>query len=260
MTGELLVDIDSACVDAVHASPNFGPRRDGLTPAILILHYTGMPSAEKAIDWLSRPESNVSCHYVIDEHGRVTQMISETKRAWHAGESFWAGISDVNSASIGIEIQNPGHEHGYPDFPDAQMQSVISLSRDIIQRHGIPARNVLAHSDIAPVRKIDPGEKFDWAGLAAEGVGHWVEPQPLAPLIGEISRQPGRDDVAHAQRLLAQYGYGIEINGQHDAASRTVTRAFQRHFRPKRVDGLLDRSTVATLEYLIAALPVVPTV
>ena len=169
---------DSKLVDALHPSPNTGDRKKGSRPRLILLHYTGMPTAEKAIHWLAHPKSKVSCHYVIDDTGEITQMVPEGMRAWHAGVSHWAGETDINSASIGIEIQNPGHEHGYPDFPAEQMQAVAALCRDIAQRRAIRAESILAHSDVAPGRKIDPGEKFDWAWLAANGVGHWVEPAP----------------------------------------------------------------------------------
>ena len=146
---------------------------------MLILHYTGMPSCEDAIRCLASPQSGVSCHYVVDEDGAITQMVPEAFRAWHAGVSYWQGIEDINSCSIGIEIHNPGHDGAYPDFPDAQMAAVEALCLDIVDRNGIPPRRVLAHSDVAPRRKIDPGEKFDWAKLAQAGIGHWVEPADI---------------------------------------------------------------------------------
>jgi N-acetylmuramoyl-L-alanine amidase len=250
----VIVVRDSALVHDLHPSPNIGPRQaDGL-PSLLILHYTGMPSAAKAIDWLARPESKVSCHYVIDEQGRITQMVAEHMRAWHAGLSSWSGKTDINSASIGIEIQNPGHEHGYPEFPEPQMRAVAALSRDIMARNGIPPAGVLAHSDVAPARKIDPGEKFDWAYLARVGVGHWVEPAPLSSEEGgSPALSPSK--IVRAQALLARYGYGVQITGELDPATACIVRAFQLHFRPQRVDGVIDNSTHETLERLVAALP-----
>jgi N-acetylmuramoyl-L-alanine amidase len=226
-----------------------------MRPSILLLHYTGVESAAKAIDWLTRAESKVSCHYAIDEAGRITQMVAEEMRAWHAGEAIWAGESDINSASIGIEIHNPGHEMGYPDFPEVQLAAVEALCRDIIARHAIRAERVLAHSDVAPTRKKDPGEKFPWARLARAGIGHWVTPQPV------IAAEPGLAIgvvgplVADVQMLLASYGYGIEATGVVDGKTEFVVTAFQRHFRPERVDGRIDQSTITTLERLIAALP-----
>lgn len=244
---------DSPLVADLHPSPNIEPRIGGMRPTILLLHYTGLPTAAKAIEVLSRPDCKVSCHYVIDDDGRIIQMVAESERAWHAGVSSWGGETDINSASIGIEIQNPGHQAGYPDFPAAQMRAVIALSRDIVARHAIPAARVLAHSDVAPARKIDPGEKFDWPGLAEAGIGHWVAPAPIEgvdPGLGECD-----DQVSEAQSLLATYGYGIERNGIFDEATVSVVSAFQRHFRPARVDGSLDRSTLDTLRRLLAALP-----
>src|SRR5690606_8241728 len=171
----------------------------------LVLHYTGMMSAPRAIAWLAEPASRVSCHYVIDEAGLITQMVAESARAWHAGVGSWAGETDINSASIGIEIQNPGHDLGYPDFPEAQMKAVIDLSQDIIARNGIPSTRVLAHSDVSPGRKIDPGEKFDWAGLHAAGVGHWVAPAPVDESDFGVDAGACSPLVAQVTGLLAQY-------------------------------------------------------
>ena len=241
---------DSRHVGHVHPSPNVGPRNNGLAPRLLIMHYTGMPSAPKAIDWLSRPESKVSCHYVIDTDGRITQMVPEALRAWHAGLAFWAGEHDINSASIGIEIQNPGHEDGYHPFPRAQMRAVRDLALDIQRRHNLAPECVLAHSDVAPLRKIDPGEKFDWRWLALAGVGHWVA--PIAIRDGNQSRPC--TSMATASSMLSAYGYGVDVPGVSGPDLATVIRAFQRHFRPALVDGIADHSTMATLERLLNAL------
>ena len=252
----MIVNPDSRFVEALHPSPNLGVRRDGCRPHLLLLHYTGMESAAKAIDWLARPESNVSCHYVIDETGLITQMVPEAARAWHAGASHWAGETDINSVSIGIEIQNPGHAQGYPDFSNEQMQAIAALSRDIMARHEMRPESVLGHSDVSPGRKIDPGEKFNWSWLARAGVGHWTEPDPVDA--NDIGCSLG-DEGAHiidAQSLLRRYGYGVETHGRLDQKTQIVLRAFQLHFRPARVDGRLDMSTRDTLKRLVAALPV----
>jgi len=246
---------DSPRVARLHASPNIEPRSGGRRPDLLLLHYTGMTCAEKAIDWLSRPESKVSCHYVIDEEGRITQMVREEMRAWHAGQSFWAGETDINSLSIGVEIHNPGHGQGYPEFPEAQMRAVEALSSDIAKRHRIRPERVLAHSDVAPRRKADPGEKFDWARLARAGAGLWIPPAPVDPFDPGLGPCGAGDVVGRAQRLLADYGYGLDLTGVLDEQTAFVLMAFQRHFRPSRVDGRLDASTLATLESLIAARP-----
>jgi N-acetylmuramoyl-L-alanine amidase len=240
----------------IHPAVNVEPRRGAGVATLLILHYTGMLSAAKAVDWLAREESRVSCHYVVDEAGGITQLVPEKLRAWHAGVSWWHGDNDINSASIGIEIQNPGHELGYHDFPGAQVEAVIALSRDICRRNGILPERVLAHSDIAPFRKIDPGEKFPWGQLSTAGVGHWVPPAPIrhddVPLgLGAIAPQ-----VTEMQELLARYGYEIpNVTGILDERTATVIRAFQRHFRPARVDGCIDTSTLDTLRRLGHALP-----
>ena len=246
---------DSALVGTLHPSPNFEPRRGVGRPSMLLLHYTGVASAAKAIDWLSRPESKVSAHYVVDEAGHVTQMVAEVMRAWHAGLAVWAGDSDINSASIGIEIHSPGHELGYPDFPEAQMRAVEALCQDIIARHAIAPARVLAHSDVAPTRKKDPGEKFPWARLAASGIGHWVAPEPVNRADPGIARDASGPLVAEVQTMLANYGYGLAATGGCDPRTEFVVTAFQRHFRPERVDGRIDQSTITTLERLTAALP-----
>lgn len=252
----MILKADSELVHELYPASNFEPRRDGLRPSILILHYTGVASAAKAIEWLARPDSGVSCHYVIDETGCITQMVAEAARAWHAGEASWAGETDINSASIGIEMQNPGHELGYPDFPESQLAAVAALARDISTRHGIRPERVLAHSDVAPRRKIDPGEKFPWGRLAAAGVGHWVEPTPRVDAEPGIGVGAAGPPFAELQRQLRDYGYAIEPTGLVDGATEFVVKAFQRHFRPARVDGRIDASTIATLERLAAALPV----
>jgi N-acetylmuramoyl-L-alanine amidase len=245
---------DSPLVDALHPSPNFGPRRGAGRADMLLLHYTGLASCTRAIEWLARPDSKVSCHYVVDEAGRITQMVAEAERAWHAGRAVWAGEHDINSASVGVEIHNPGHDLGYPDFPAAQLAAVEALSRDIVARRSIPPERVLAHSDVAPARKKDPGEKFPWGQLARAGIGHWVPPEPVwAVDPGEPPNASG-PAIAKVQQGLRRYGYGVITSGVCDAATELVIAAFQRHFRPERVDGRIDRSTAATLERLLAAL------
>lgn len=242
-------ELNTALAADWRPSPNYEPRRKGLRPTILLMHYTGMAKADAAINWLCVPESRVSCHYLVDEAGRITQMVREEHRAWHAGESCWLGETDINSASIGIEIHNPGHDAGYPDFPEAQMNAVVALSLDILSRHNIPPRRVLAHSDVAPQRKADPGEKFDWEMLARAGVGHWVGPTPLAVSDAQ-GTPPDAQTVLHAQTLLANYGYDCPVNGSLCHRTANVIKAFQRHFRPALVDGNFDASTIDTLERL----------
>ncbi|MEZ5812057.1 MAG: N-acetylmuramoyl-L-alanine amidase [Rhizobiaceae bacterium] len=238
----------------VRVSPNFGPRRGGARPSIILLHYTGMTSGAAAEAWLCNPQSEVSSHYVVHEDGRIVQLVREAERAWHAGQGSWQGNSDVNSASIGIEIVNPGHEFGYPDFPDAQVEGVIALCKGIIARHPVRPEMVLAHSDTAPGRKVDPGEKFPWRRLAEAGVGHHVE--AAAGRGGEALGPGSRGRAIEAlQSMLALYGYGLEITGIYDERTRAVVEAFQRHFRPERIDGQADDATVETLRALLSALP-----
>lgn len=237
---------------AVRPSPNFNERPQPPTIDILVLHYTGMESGGAAIDWLCDPASKVSAHYVIEENGDVVRLVDEEMRAWHAGVASWAGINDVNGRSIGIEIVNGGHDFGSPPYPDVQMQGVERLCQEILSRHPIMPRSVVAHSDIAPERKADPGEWFDWARLARAGVGVWVEPVPVVE--GPLLKLGDRGDpVSELQFQLANYGYGIEVLGVYDVKTEAVVRAFQRHFRPERVDGVADLSTIATLRLLLDA-------
>ncbi|MGH6925781.1 MAG: N-acetylmuramoyl-L-alanine amidase [Propylenella sp.] len=237
-----------------HPSRNHGERKPGPVD-ILLLHYTGMPDAEQALAWLCDPESKVSAHYFVFEDGRVRSLVPEARRAWHAGESCWGDATDINSRSIGIEIANPGHPGGLPDFPDAQIEALIALCRDIVGRNPISPHRVLAHSDVAPGRKLDPGEKFPWALLAESGVGHWVKPAAIDGSAGALGAGDNGTRVEALQQMLALYGYGIEITSALDQRTEDVVAAFQRHFRQARVDGVADRSTLETLRRLLEALP-----
>lgn len=245
---------DSSIVSDVIPSPNFGERNKGRTPDMIVLHYTGMPDVEGALARLCQAGTEVSAHYVVLEDGRVVQCVQESKRAWHAGLSFWAGEEDINSCSIGIEIVNRGHDWGYPDFPLRQVAAVIALCRGIIIRRNVAPHRILAHSDVAPERKQDPGEKFPWRALWDSGVGHWVPPAPISR--GEVMKL-GADgpEVLALQNSLAQYGYGLTPSGHYDQATAAVVTAFQRHFRPQKVDGIADTSTVATLQALLGGRP-----
>lgn len=245
---------DSSVVSDVIPSPNFGERNKGLEPDMIVLHYTGMPDPEGAITRLCSAGTDVSAHYIVLEDGRIVQTVPEAKRAWHAGVGFWAGEEDINSCSIGIEIINRGHDWGYPDFPSRQIAAVTALCRGIMLRHDLQPHRVLGHSDVSPSRKKDPGEKFPWHSLANSGVGHWVMPAPIVR--GEAMKLgTAGDDVLALQHALARYGYGIETDGQYNAPTMEVVTAFQRHFRPERVDGLVDHSTLTTLQALLASLP-----
>ena len=231
-------------------SPNEGPRAEGKAVDILLLHYTGMPSQERALKWLRDPRSEVSAHYFVYEDGRVAKLVEEARRAWHAGQSYWAGETDINSRSIGIEIANPGHEFGYRAFPEAQIDALIALCRDVLSRHPVPPARVLAHSDVAPMRKEDPGELFPWRRLAEAGVGLWVPPEPITG--GPALRLGDHGDaVARLKQRFRRYGYGIGEGPEFDPETEAVVRAFQRHFRAERIDGIADASTAATLETLI---------
>lgn len=245
---------ESPVATKVFPSPNHGERKDGRRPTLLILHYTGMPDAGEALQWLANPISQVSAHYFVFEDGRVLQMVPEARRAWHAGISGWNGETDINSSSIGVEIANAGHPGGLPMFPDGQIASVAALAKDIVTRWGISPHHVLAHSDVAPGRKLDPGEAFPWQRLHEAGVGHWVAPSPVRD--GRFFARGDKGMPVEAlQAMLAMYGYPTRISGEFDEDTEKVVAAFQRHFRPGRVDGVADASTITTLRDLIARRP-----
>ena len=235
-------------MDVIEApSPNWDARRG--PPDAVVLHYTGMRSGEAALDRLRDPAAKVSAHWLVEEDGRVFRLVPEERRAWHAGVSFWRGERDLNAVSIGVEIVNPGHEFGYRPFPAAQIDAVIGLLDAMRARWTIPDARILAHSDVAPDRKTDPGELFPWAELAAHGHGLWAEPEasPGAPLaegeegVGVFALQAG----------LTRLGYDSAPSGRFDAGTRTIVEAFQRHWRPSRVDGLADGETRARLVALL---------
>ena len=219
-------------------SPNHDARPEGLAVDILLLHYTGMESGEAALERLCDPAAKVSAHYCVEEDGRVFQLVGEDRRAWHAGVASWCGARDINARSIGIEIVNPGHEFGYRPFPAAQTAAVIALSKAVLSRHPIPMPRVLGHSDVAPLRKEDPGELFDWPGLAEAGVGLW--PPDDSAIGGDLPE----DKVAGA---LTAIGYGFV-----DEDLPAVIRAFQRHYRPSAITGEADAETRRRLAALLA--------
>ncbi len=235
-------------------SPNTEARKNGLKADMLILHYTAMTCGKKAVDWLCNPEAKVSSHYLVDEDGSITQMVLETERAWHAGVSYWAGETDINSCSIGIEIQNMGHAlEELPEFPEIQMKSVKQLCLDIISRNKINPERVLGHSDVACGRKVDPGERFSWESLHKAGIGHWVKPVPVGKDLGLQLGDTG-SDVENLQKKFHDYGYGIEINGIYDQITQNVVSAFQSHWRQQCVNGIADMSTMHTLDNLCSEL------
>jgi N-acetylmuramoyl-L-alanine amidase len=231
-------------------SPNHDARPPGEAIDVLVLHYTGMTSAQAALDRLCDPASRVSSHYVVEEDGAIWRLVAEERRAFHAGVSCWRGREALNGCSIGVEIVNPGHEHGYRDFPAMQMAAVRALCLEVLRRHPIPPRNVVAHSDIAPDRKQDPGELFDWRGLAENGVGLW--PSGVAdPGVGETPTDA--DALLPVRGDLRAIGYGVAAAGGMDAALATVLRAFQRHWRPEAVTGAADAGTAARIRAVAQA-------
>lgn len=250
---------DSPIAECVYPSPNHGERRGCDRPDCIILHYTGMASASEALLWLANPLSEVSCHYFVFEDGRIWQMVPEARRAWHAGKSSWHGETDMNSRSIGIEIANPGHDlskmppepGAYPDFPDIQIEAVIRLVADIKARWSIADARILAHSDIAPGRKVDPGERFPWKQLAEAGLGLWPAKAEVPPVSAAAYRRGDEGMPIRAlQAMFAAFGYGIEITGVFDQRMEDVVTAFQRHWRQDKVDGVADGETLAILRAL----------
>jgi N-acetylmuramoyl-L-alanine amidase len=207
---------------------------------MLVLHYTGMSTAEAALERLCDPAARVSAHYVVEENGVVWHLVAETRRAFHAGRSCWAGGADLNRVSIGVEIVNPGHEWGYRAFPEPQMAAVERLCHDILARHPIPPQRVVGHSDIAPDRKADPGELFDWPRLARVGIGIWPPPSGQ-PMPAPVNRR-------EAISALRAIGYCVP-----PAAETAAIVAFQRRFRPSRCDGLIDGETARRIGEVLAA-------
>jgi N-acetylmuramoyl-L-alanine amidase len=228
-------------------SPNFDSRR--APPEIVVLHYTGMPTGEAALARLRDPAAKVSAHYLVEEDGRVFRLVPEERRAWHAGAGAWKGERDVNAASVGIEIVNPGHEYGYRAFPDAQVAAVIDLLTDIRSRWTIDDNRIIAHSDLAPERKNDPGELFPWKRLAQAGHGLWTE-IPGAPGAPLAEGEEGAGVFA-LQAGFTRLGYDCAPSGQFDAHTTAVVRAFQRHWRQQKVDGVADGETRARLIALL---------
>ena len=218
-------------------SPNFDERK--LPVSMIVLHYTGMPDAEGALARLTSPDAQVSAHYLVKEDGEVIQLVDEENRAWHAGKSYWRGITDVNSASVGIEIVNPGHEFGYRNFPDEQIASVIPLVADIKERHGIGRGNIVGHSDVAPARKEDPGELFPWGALAKRRL---ALPSPTRDLMDPYWTDAGF--------LLALERFGYDVTD-----SQKAVIAFQRRFRPDLIDGIIDGECRAKLLALLLPRP-----
>jgi N-acetylmuramoyl-L-alanine amidase len=255
-------------MNIIHApSPHFNERPTGIDT--VIIHYTDMSSAEAALAWLRNPSSKVSAHYLIDEGGTVYRMVNEDKRAWHAGESYWQGRTNLNDCSIGIELANPGHSHGYTPFPEAQIESLIKLCLDLKTRWNIPSSRILGHSDIAPSRKQDPGHLLPWKRLAHEGLGMWPAPRQeshwggILDILSQFGNEIGL--LSHAtfvfqrhfqphkvpqekklMKMLSQIGYNIE------SPSHTIL-AFQRHFQPHKIDGIADQETYSLLHGLLKA-------
>jgi N-acetylmuramoyl-L-alanine amidase len=246
-------------------SPNFDER--GRAIDLLILHYTGMETAEIAIDRLrdqdpragvyalpgETPEDpsaalgRVSAHYVVEEGGRILRLVADDKRAWHAGAGEWAGESDLNARAIGVEIVNGGHDFGLPDYPDRQIAAVIELVADITARHRLRAHQVVGHSDVAPARKADPGEKFPWKALASARLALWPRTQAVGAASSADGLSPGDGGprVRQLQAMLAEIGYGLSETGEYDADTEMVVRAFQRRFRPIAITGEADPETTA---------------
>ena len=228
-------------------SPNFDARL--APPDMIVLHYTGMPTGEAALARLADPAARVSAHYLVEEDGRVFALVAEARRAWHAGKAFWGGAADINGASIGIEMVNPGHEFGYRPFPDRQIEAVVELIAGIRSRWTIPDARILGHSDVAPERKEDPGEYFPWKRLAAAGHGLWADPPPApGPPLAQGDEGVG---VLALQSACGRLGYGVSPTGAFDGVTAAAVRAFQRHWVQTRFDGVADGDTRARLVALL---------
>lgn len=229
-------------------SPNFDSRGDQQVD-MLVLHYTDMLTTEAAVAQLQNPESKVSAHYVVSEKGEIFSLVEEADRAWHAGESHWRGHNNINARSIGIEIANRGHSHGYTEFPSAQMAAVTILCHEILNRHDIPARNVVGHSDVAFLRKQDPGHLFDWQHLAREQIG--IFPFDARPMVGSaLGRGDSGTKVTRLQTSLSNWGYGLRLDGDYGEKTEKCVTAFQRHYRPGNIDGQWDDECAGLLATL----------
>lgn len=225
--------MDDELVHNEQPSPNHDERALPVTMAVI--HYTEMETAQAALDRLCDADAKVSAHYLISRDGEVTRLVPDERRAWHAGLSYWRGIRDVNSASVGIELDHPGHKFGYGPFPDAQFEALVPLLARIVKAHGIPRANVVGHSDVAPTRKIDPGELFPWERLAEYGL---CLPAPKIEL-----GDPYDNDGAF---YLALERFGYDITEGHKAVE-----AFQRRWRPRKIDGEIDGEIRAILFQLL---------
>jgi N-acetylmuramoyl-L-alanine amidase len=236
----------------VPAIKRLSPNHDHRNALIdmIVLHYTGMKDCASALDRLCSSTSKVSGHYLIDEDGTIYALVDEARRAWHAGVASWHGETDINSCSIGIELVNPGHEFGYCTFPDAQMKALERLCVDLMERHDISAARVLGHADVAPSRKQDPGELFDWSRLAALGLA--VLPEPVEVSSTTIREGDAGGEVLALQVALGSIGYGIVGDSRYGVATTAVVKAFQRHYRPAAVDGVADPETRAMLAGLVS--------
>ena len=231
-------------------SPNWNERPEGVSIDTVILHYTGMKTGAEALQRLCDSEAAVSAHYLIEEDGSLFQLVDEDKRAWHAGVSYWQGRDNLNDSSIGIEMVNPGHEFGYRKFPERQVESLLELLASLKRRHDIPVARFLGHSDIAPLRKSDPGERFPWQPLAAEGFGVYCEKDTSDQKVMILS---GEGDLAASQLVgqLVAVGYHGCDDGWFGSGTEQVVRAFQAHWRPQAVSGKFDKGTSIALEEII---------
>jgi N-acetylmuramoyl-L-alanine amidase len=235
-----------------HPSPNFGPRRGRAVPDMVVLHYTGMATAMDAIERLSDPASEVSSHYLIDLHGRAVQLVAEEMRAWHAGAGAWGNVTDINSRSIGIEIVNPGHALDNPPFPEPQMVALEMLLADILARNSIAPERVVGHACVAPERKCDPGEKFDWRRLARRGLSVWLDPRSDGmSAAGEIE-----DDAARFQAAAQRFGYSAPNSAEWCEPTLSIWRAFLMRFMPRDTGAAPNLAGIAHLELLAGRWPV----
>lgn len=225
-------------------SPNYNDRPGKGLIDMVVIHYTGMITGGAALQRLCEPSSKVSAHYLIEENGDIYQLVADEKRAWHAGVSYWMGQSNLNDCAIGIELVNPGHENGYRSFPLQQMQSLVAVIQKLQRKYKIPARRMVGHSDIAPTRKMDPGELFDWSWLAEQGIGVWPKPQAFSLIERSNSFYPALVGTG-----LQRVGYEVKSTTAEDMA--VVVTAFQRHFRPQKVDGQIDQETMKILNGLL---------
>jgi N-acetylmuramoyl-L-alanine amidase len=235
-------------LEKIHCpSPNFEPRPQGVPLDMIVLHYTDMLNAEEALERLCDPQAKVSAHFLISKEGELYQLVDPKHRAWHAGVSSWEGQGDINSRSIGVELDNLGHTFGPEPFSKVQMKTLLALLEELTQTYGIQPHRIVGHSDVAPGRKKDPGEWFPWHVLAEKGFGFWPQEKMASQHISVVPKM----SIEEMQQAFSDIGYECAKTGVWDEESQAVCLAFQRHFTPQDLTGYPTNLVKQTLQGLL---------